>query len=848
MPATDLRPSWLDFKLGFRMLARYPGLTIVGGFAMAFAIWIGAATFELVTQVTHPSLGLPEGDRIVGLRVWDAQRNRANPVSAHDYLAWRGELKSVEDLGAYRGTQRNLILGEGRAEPIPVIEISASAFRVTRVPPLLGRALVAADEQPGAPPVAVIGYDLWQSRFEGDPAVVGRTVRLGRSQPTIVGVMPDGYEFPSSYDFWVPLTLDAATYGRREGPSLRAFARLAPGVSLEEAQAELTAIGERMAAEFPDTHEHLRPQVLPYAKSILDLSTGQSAGVFSLNIPVVMLLLLICANVALLMFARAATRESEMAIRTALGASRGRIITQLFAEALVLGSVAAVVGLALAGEGLRAVMAIIEAEMLDGNKLPFWFSASLSPTTVAYAIVLTLLAAVIAGVVPALKVTRGMGSRLQQGSAGAGGLQFGGIWTFVIIAQVAVTVAFPIIALDVRSSAVELKTVDVNFPAEQFLSTRLEIDREPQPGGGADTSVAAFRARYEATFEELKERLLADPSVAAVTYADRMPRMYHPHRLIQVDEGGAAPLNPNWPAGYRVSNASVDPDFFNALGTPIRMGRAFHAGDADADAGAPGDIDAGGGSVIVNESFVRIVLGGRNPIGRRIRYVHLEEWEAMRPGMESAPWYEIVGVAPDMATAQKEDPKNAAIYHPMPPRGAYPGQLAVRVKGSPDAFVPRLRAIAAATDPTLRLYDVERLDQVNLSELEFLEFWFEILALVSGVALVLSLAGIYAVMAFTVARRTREIGIRVALGASQARVVAAIFRRPVIHVALGVLAGVGIIVGITLLASGGRVSPRIVLPFTGYALLMMAVCMLACIVPTRRALRVEPTEALRADG
>ena len=840
--------SWLDFKLGFRMLARYPGLTIVGGLAMAFAIWMGAATFELVTQVTHPKLPLAEGDRIVGLRVWDAQRNRLEGRAAHDFLIWREELKAVEDIGAFRTVQRNLILGEARGEPIEVAEISASAFGITRVPPLLGRGLMAADEQPGAPPVVVIGHDLWVSRFGADPNIVGQTVRLGRSQSTVVGVMPEGYAFPVSESFWAPLTLAGGSHPARQGPSIRMFARLAAGASLEEAQAELTALGRRMAADFPDSHEHLRPQVMPYARSILDVSTVESAGLFSVNIPVVMLLVLICANVALLMFARAATRESEMAVRTALGASRGRIIMQLFAEALVLGGVAAVIGLAAAGAGLRAVMRIIENEMLDGSSLPFWFSDSLSPATILYAILLTLLAAVIAGVVPALKVTRGMGSRLQQASAGAGGLQFGGLWTFVIIAQVAVTVAFPAVAFDVRRGAIELREVDLNFPSEQFLSTRLELDREPPPGAPVDTSAEAFRARYEAAYAELEERLIADPSVVAVTYADLMPRMYHPHRLIHVDEGGAAPLNPDWPAGYRVSSALVDPDFFTALGTPIRSGRSFHAGDLESNAGSPGDVDGRGGPVIVNESFVELVLGGRNPIGRRIRYVHLEEWEEMRPGMERAPWYEIVGVVPDMATSQKRDPKKAAIYHPVPPRRAYPGQIAVRVKGNPDAFIPRLRAIATATEPTLRLYDVERLDQLNLSELEFMEFWFRILALVSAVALGLSLAGIYAVMAFTVTRRTREIGIRVALGASQARVVAAIFRRPIIQIAFGVVAGAAILGGIVLLASGGKVSLRVVLLFAGYAVFMMGVCMLACIVPTRRALRVEPTEALRADG
>jgi putative ABC transport system permease protein len=833
----DLRVSWLDFKLGFRMLARYPGLTIVGGLAMAFAIWMGAATFELVSQAMYPTLPLDEGDRIVGLRNWDAERNRPDSRALHDFTTWRSELKTVQDLGAFRRIQRNLIIAEGAGEPLPVTEVSASAFRVTRVPPLLGRTLMDADERQGAPPVVVIGEELWRQRFGGDQNVVGRTVRLGRAPASIVGVMPAGYGFPISGSLWVPLQLDVLDYQRREGPSIQVFGRLAPGASFDEAQAELTAIGQRTAADFPNTNQHLRPQVMPYPKLIVDLSTMDSVGLTLVNLPVVMLLVLVCANVALLLFARAATRESEMIVRTALGASRARIIMQLFAEALVLGSIAAVIGLFAASAGVRWVMDLVQREFLDGRDFPFWFHPSLSPITLVYAAILTLVSAIIAGVLPALKVTRGMGSRLQGVSAGGGGMRFGGVWTFVIISQVAVTAAFPMVAFFTERDGAQIRAIDVGFPAQEYLSARLEIDRDPVAGTAGDTSRAAFDARLRATYEELERRLEADPMVTGVTFADRLPRMYHPHRRVVVDAGGAAPMHPDYPDAYRVGSASVDIDYFDVLSTAIVAGRGFHAGDLAANT-TP---------IIVNQSFVKLVLGGRNPIGRRVRYTHFEEWDEPHPESDRGPWYEIVGVVPDMGMATGEDPKVAGFYHPVAPGAIYPVQVAIHLRGTVQAFTPTLRAIATEVDPTLRVYDITPLDEVNLSELEFIAFWFRLLLGVSAVALVLSLAGIYAVMAFTVAKRTREIGIRVALGASRRRVITAIFTRPVMQVAFGIVAGIGLLIALGTLA-GGRLPTKMYFGFVAYAIGLMGVCMLACIVPTRRALRVEPTEALRGDG
>ena len=688
----------------------------------------------------------------------------------------------------------------------------------------------------------MIGHDVWQTRFASDPAIVGRSVRLGTTEHTVVGVMPAGFAFPVAHNLWVPFRADPLAHARRQGPEIQLFGRLAPGATLAEAQAELTTLGTRAAAEFRDTHERLRPQVLPYARSVVDVSGLHALALASANVPVVLLLVLVFANVALLTFARAATRESEIVVRSALGASRGRITMQLFAEALVLGGLAAVAGLAAAGAGLRWVMRIVEGEILRGGKLPFWFDDRLSPATLLYDAALTLLGAVIAGVVPALKVTRGLATRLKQATAGGGGLQFGGLWTAVIVAQVAVTVAFPVTAYVTRLDAVQIRSLDVGFEDAQYLSVRLEMDREPGPGAGADTSRAAFEARFRRTYAELERRLLADPAVLGVAFADRLPRMYHPHRLVEVDDGGAAPLDPRWPA-YRVSSASVDRDFFDVLGTPIRAGRGFHAADLAADARA----------VVVNQSFVDNVLGGRNPIGRRVRYVAKEEAEP-RKLKEPSAWYEIVGVVQDLGLSADRDPKVAGFYHPVAEGGAYPAQLAVHVAGRANAFVPRMRAVAAATDPTLRLYALTPIAAINEAELEFLDFWFRILLGVSAVAMTLSLAGIYAVMSFTVARRTREIGIRVALGANRRRVVAAVFRRPLAQVATGIVAGgsllaVTVLVGALLSSGNGKALSLVQLgSIAAYAAGMLFVCLFACVVPTRRALRVEPTEALRADG
>ena len=809
----------LDFKLGARMIARYPGLTVVAGMALAFAIALGAATFELVTQLVHPRLPLHDGAAVVGIRVWDTRAGREEDRLAADVLAWRGELRSVREIGAFRTLARNLIVPGGSAEPVPLAEMSAAGFRVARVAPRMGRYLVEDDERPGAPAVAVLGYELWRSRFAGDPGVVGRQVRLGNDVHTVVGVMPRGFRFPLAEQLWVPLRLDGP--GAAQG--IRVFGRLAPGATLAGARAEIATLGRRAAAASPRTHRYLRPGVLPYARSILGMEwRSLTTAAYSSNAAVVLFLALVCANVATLIFARTASRESELVVRTALGASRGRIVAQLFAETLVLSAVAGAVGLAGAAFGLRWGMGVFQA---TGEVLPFWFHPGLSLRTILYTVLLAVLAAAMAGVIPALKMTgKGAERRLRQTAVGGSSLRFGRVWTGIIVTQVALTAALVPIVTDTVLDTREIRSAPAGFAVSEFLTARLTPEGERGDSAAAD-------ARLRASYAELKRRLEAEPLVRGVTFGEQMPGGYHPRRVVEVD--GVAPP-PGDAAEQKAQVVSVAPDFFGVLGAPIVLGRGFAAGDAR----------PGGRVVVVNESFVRELMGGGNAIGRRVRYrtrAADEDGGAAAPG----PWYEIVGVVRELGlTVDPDLPHAGGIYHPAEPSAAAPFRVAVHLRGAPDAFAPRLRALTAAVDPTLSLSEVHTAYEARRETLETYEFWVRLACLACGVVMLLASFGIYSVLAFTVARRTREIGIRVALGASGRRVVASIFRKAFMQVGLGIAAGVLLLVVLT----GGIHSMRGVELLSAGVAIMGAAAVAACIVPARRALAIPPTEAMRADA
>jgi putative ABC transport system permease protein len=818
--------SMLDLKLGGRMLVKHPALTAIATIAVAFAIAVGTVGFEIARQALWPTIPLPDGNAIVALRNWNVADNTSVAASRRDYELWRDGLGTITDLGAVEVEERSVAVGAGPGQPETVANVTASTFALTRVPALMGRTLLDTDERGGAEEVVVIGYDFWKSKLDGAADAVGRVIRISGTPVTIVGVMPRGYGFPQRNDVWRTLHLERLP---ETSPSLRyVFGRLAPGHSREEATAQAATIGARAAATFPETHKNVRLQVLSLPDAVSDLPAAAALVLASINVFLVLLAALLCGNVAMLLFARAVSRERELLVRAALGASRGRLIVQLFAEALLLCAVGAVVGLMVSRFVLARTWTMIEEQT---GPLPFWIDMSVSPTTILYAVGLTLFAAAIAGVIPALKVTSGgAGNRLRAASSGGGGLQFGGVWTVVIVAQIALTTMLPIPLLGVGGGT--LHDTPAGFPANAFLTATLEMDRLDGVAASGDTVPAARAVRLEARYGALADRLRQEPGVLDVTYADQMPQLTSGRNLIKLDPGPAAEQDEHCVDGYHCAGfVSIDPRFFYVVGAPVIRGRALTTADAEQRTRA----------VLVNETFVDAVLGGRNPIGRRLRFGSKAE-----PTADS--WYEIVGVVPDLSVSEKStDYTGKRIYQARLPRAVVPLRVAIHLRGDPQRFAARLRELAQATDPALRVIDPKPLPRLVSPDAAGMAFFLELLVSFTVLTLMLSLAGVYAVTAFAVARRTREIGVRVALGARPLHVLTTVFKRPLVQIALGV--GVGATLGFGLTNDDlSKVHLDALGNTVVFALTTILCCALACIVPTRRALRIQPTEALRDDS
>ena len=822
----------LDLKLGFRMLVKYPGLTIVGGLAMAFGIWFGAVSFQMFEIMTSTKLPLPDGDRIVKIKNWDAKLQHDEDRVLYDYQLWRS-LRSITDIGAYRDASVNLVGADKSARPAIAAEITASAFRIAPQRPLLGRVLNDSDERAGAPPVVLLGHDLWTDRFDSDPQILGRIVQFGNSFATVVGVMPEKYAFPKAHELWLPLRTDLPGVEPRRGAGITVFGRLANGMNRENAQTELTSLGKRLAAEHPMTHAQLQPFVLPYTQQKVSNSDLQIKWLSYFFAAV--LVMVVCSTVALLLFARAAARETEILIRSALGASRRRIVMQLFAEALVLAGVAAVVGLAGAQLALTRLGPPYLKTGMELKALPFWWDFNLQPMTIVYALALAVIGAVVAGVIPARKITRGLGTQLRAGTAGGGGVSFGGIWTAVIIVQVALTVMFPSVVLMLRSEIKRIESWNPGFRTKEYLGVKLSVDMPREETPTAET-IAALRARVTTSLDELRRRLEAEPGVSGVTFAGALPGDYHWSRRIEV------PSLPGNPVSW-VETASIDPSYFEVLQAPVIAGRAFTSGDLSPDARV----------VIVDQAFADLVMAGRNPVGQRVRILR----ETADSAAADEPWYEIVGLVKELGMSHVvQRRRTAGLYLPAVPGSQGAPSMIVHGPSDASSLAPRVRELATAVDPALRLESVSRIDHIVNPMLWFLGLWLKIVAGLTAVALLLSLAGIYAVLSYIVARRTREIGVRVALGASARRVITSIFRRPLIQVTIGVIAGAALI-GVAAIAlqqtqefagmKGRGLKIVEIAILAGYALFMLGVCMLACVVPTLRALRVQPMEALRVE-
>jgi predicted permease len=809
------RPSLVDIRLGLRMIVRTPALSFVAVCALAIGIPVGLAPMHAVDAIERPLPGDPD-NRIRTLCYWrDTVHEHA---TAGDYLFWRKSLRSFDALAAYRATTVNVDVG-GAHVTVAGIETTASTFEILRTPAMLGRVLRPDDERAGARGVVVIGHDLWRAQFGADPNIVGRPLLIGGAPFSIVGVMPPAFRFPTSHQLWIPLRMQDDGDGPRSGATLVVFGRLSDGVTPDSAQAELQTLSSSLAAEDPDAFDRLRAAVLPAWHLTFDFpSPGglRALPEFAL-VQVLMLapLFVACVNVGLLIVAQTSTRASEFAVRTALGASRGRILTQVFVEFMVLAVVAA-------GAGLL-ILDWLPARLLTalGITLPYWIDTGLNVATVLRGLILAAGCAVIAGVAPAIRMTgRSIDANIRRARASRSGNRLGGLPSALIVIDVAVAVVAIGVAggLWAKVEATKPSTSVDGIRAEEILSVTITVP-------------SAQRQRVARSQAAIAERLRGEPDVRAVTFATALPRMDHPSRLMDIDHDAGAAAAPMGP--FKVRTARIAIDFFDALEQPLVTGRGFDSRDLREDAK----------TVIVNTTFAQRAFGSTNPIGRRVR-------ETAADGAAAGPWLEIVGVVGHMGVHALTPSQDDGVYLPLREGDVNPVRLAIWVRGDPAVLTTRVYELTRAVDPDAIITMPIPLDEMFEGDWYLLKLFVLGAAVLVSVLLSLAASALYAILSLVVSQRTREIGIRVALGANRWSIARDVATRAVVQIGAGVLLGLPFAGALCyefleITGAGRSVPGAMAMASVLGVSVMLLVSVTACTMPTLRALRIAPIDALR---
>ncbi|MBF5043479.1 ABC transporter permease [Aggregicoccus sp. 17bor-14] len=791
-----------DLRFALRTLLRRPGFTLAVVLTLALGIGANSAIFATVEAVLLRPLPLREPERVV--QVWGTHPDVGEEAaSLPDFRDWRDGQSAVR-LAALANSALNLT-GLGEPQRVPTGGASADFFEVMGAAPALGRGFTAQEARTGQGQVVVLSHGFWKRQLGGSPSALGRTLTLDGRPYTVVGVAPEGLEavFPR-LQLWVPLPDDSSE--ARRADFLRVYGRLAPGASVESAQAQLRAVAARLTQEHPDTNARwsvavrgLHAEFTRPARPALLLFSGAVA----------LVLLIACANVANLLLAQGAARERELAVRTALGASRGRLVRQLLTESLLLSCLGGALGLLFAVWGADALVQL-RPRALQG------LAGGVDAVSVLFTLGLSLLTGVLFGLVPALRLARapqGTGL-LRQASGGAGGGRR--LRGALVLAEVALALMLLVGAgLLVRSFG-RLQQVDPGFEPAGVLSGVLSL---PEARYAKDADEAALYGR-------LLERVNALPGVERAALASNLPLSGGGNYLNMGIEGrdsaGDGPQD--------AETASVSARYFEALHIPLREGRTFAASDV---AGAP-DV------AVVNEALVRRFFGGKSPLGARVT-------------LDGKRYFRIVGVVGDVRSESLGEQAYRQLYVPLAQVPAPRVMLAVRAAGGTDAAAlalsPGVRRELAALDAQLPLAEVQPLSESLGRELSAPRVNVRVLGLFAAVALLLAALGIYGVMAYAVAQRTREIGIRMALGADAADVLRLVVRQGMAPALLGVGAGLAGALATSRLLSGllYGVAATDLATFALVPLGLLAVALLAAWLPARRATHVDPTEALRAE-
>lgn len=820
---SSIGASGLDLRLGLRMLVKHPGLTLVAIFALAVGIPVGLAPMH-AAALFEADLPVPEGDRIHIVRDHNPRTRRWERSSIADYRALQDEMRSFQSMGAFIRTAFNVGVDDDREPALEGGILTASSFEILKTGAAMGRVFSTEDEAIGGPDVVLLGHTFWQTRFGGTPDVVGRTVQVSGVPHTVIGVMPEGFKFPYLANLWLPLRTGAAR--EDDARQVTVFGRLADDVSPDAAQVELSGIAARLTAEHPERREGLQAWVSPFSLGMFGTSNRGlrgEVGFYFVQLLALFVLVVACLNIGMLILVRTTARAGELAVRTALGASRGRVVSQLFVEALLLGVIAAGVGLVIADQAAARLTFL-------STLLPYWMDLGVTPRTAIWAMSLAGLSAAVVGVIPALKVTgRNVHQSMQQASANRSGIRFGGISSALIVADVAVAVVAVGVAFAFTEAMTKVTGEGGTVRAEEYLYAELTITngRSASLGDGLDADQRGVREGEAKRL--LLDRLQSEPGVRSVALGDAMPGTEVERRLIEI-EGEATQAdgeNDQWGAVTHVV-----PGFFAAMDQPLLAGRRFREGDGESDVG----------TAIVNSEFAKDFLGGRSAMGRRIRAVN-------RDGTPDSPWLEVVGVVPYVASSTAVTSGSPGVYIATPAEGIGRARLAIRIGDEPAAFLPRLRELTQEVDAEAVIGNAMPLSDV-VSFDAFVIRWAGLgVKVLIGIMIALAASGIYALLAFTVAARTQEIAIRTALGSPRSRILMSIAKRALIQLGLGVTLGMALTAPmLTLVAGSGwsPVFPPILLTAVAGLGVLVTIAGLACIGPARQGLSIAPSQALKS--
>jgi predicted permease len=797
-----------DIRFGFRMLLKRPGLTLIAVVTLGLGIGLTATMFSIVKGIVLSELPFERPDRILYLGSRNLERNESTAtVSLHDYLDLKARQSSFEGLAAFRQAAFNLS-GDGRPERVGGAYVTPNAFGLLRVKPLLGRAFTEGDDSPAATPVVVIGAGLWRSRFGGDPRLVGRSIRVNGRPATVAGIMPASFLFPVHEEIWAPLRLDPDAVKRGEGPPLDAFGRLRDGISPGKAQAELATLAQGLAQEHPETNRNVGATSGPYTQKYVN---QDAASLLLAMLGVVgLVLLLACANVTSLIMARASVRTKELALRSVLGAGRRGVILQMLVESLILSFAGALLGLLLTSLGIR----IFNASIADAHP-PFWFNTAIDVRSLLFVLVVSLFAGLAAGLLPALQASRvNVNEILKDEGRGSTGLRIGRFSRGIVMFEVALSCALLVGAGLMIKSIVNVRNLDLGFEKRGLFTASVSLDDARYPK-------SADRLRL---FDELLRGLSARPGVQSAALVDTLPSEGARTDLYAV-EGRSYDADKNKPRAHR---AAASAGLFATLGAHLEAGRDFNT--ADRADGLP--------VVIVNHSFAGRAWPHENPLGRRIR---------LGKG-DTGVWRTVVGVAPDLRmngfdAADRPD----GVYLPISQECPASLKILARTSGSPLVLAQTVREQLAAADRDLPLDSIQSQEAV-VSQSAFAFNLFGALFGVFGIAaLLLASVGIYGVIAFSVQQRTREVGIRMALGAERGDVLKLLMRQGFRQLAIGLAVGLLLAWGISRLLGGTLFQveggdPGI---FLGVVLVLAAVALTASFIPAQRAAQVDPQVAIR---